>query len=62
MLENGTGCGCPDGMVKDGDNCTCPVGFALQGAAGCKGEKGHNQCCIEGAVCNIVTSINQYCI
>lgn len=40
MLENGTGCGCPSGMVKGGDNCTCPVGFTLEADAGCKGEKG----------------------
>ncbi len=43
MLENGTGCGCPPGMVQAGDNCTCPVGFMLEAAEGCKGEKRQNQ-------------------
>ena len=43
MLENGTGCGCPPGLVKGGDNCTCPVGFTLGAAAQCKGRKVQNQ-------------------
>lgn len=43
MLENGTGCGCPPGLVKGGDNCTCPVGFTLEAAAQCKGRMVQNQ-------------------
>lgn len=41
MQVSGAGCGCPPGTVKRGDNCTCPVGFALDGAAECKGEANH---------------------
>lgn len=43
MLENGTGCGCPPGLVKGGDNCTCPVGFTLEAAAQCKGRMVQSQ-------------------
>ncbi|TMS19921.1 Signal peptide, CUB and EGF-like domain-containing protein 1 [Larimichthys crocea] len=46
MLENGTGCACPSGMVIVDDNCTCPLGFTLETAAGCKGEKEQSQCFI----------------
>lgn len=41
-LDSSAGCGCPSGMVKDGDNCTCPAGFTVEGAGGCKGEKGQS--------------------